>query len=178
MTSATERVRTPCLQGVEWRVESGEWRTHDEQSAAARQLLCEMLGKTVIVVHDSQGAPYLPESPNLHISISHCRTAVAVAFSNTGPVGIDIESRRHINPSLIERVCTPDEFDAIQHSEDPEMAFLQLWTRKEAVLKCHGTGIQGFGSMVNALSAKDCEVNEIVCDLPDTVAALAFATAG
>lgn len=162
----------------QWSVVGGQWRTHAEQSAAAVRLLGQLLGHEVVVEHDSHGAPYLPQYPNLHISISHCRTAVAVAFSINGPVGIDIESRRHINPSLIERVCTPDEFDAIQHSEDPEMAFLQLWTRKEAVLKCHGTGIQGFGSMVNALSAKDCEVNEIVCDLPDTVAALAFATAG
>ena len=164
--------------GGQWSVIGGQWQTHAEQSAAAVRLLGQLIGHEVLVEHDSHGVPYLPQYPNLYISISHCRTAVAAAFSDHGPVGIDIESRRHTNPSLIKRVCTPAEVDTIQHSEDPEMAFLRLWTRKEAVLKCQGTGIRGFGSMVDALSAKDCEVNEIACDLPDTVAALAFATAG
>ena len=154
-------------------MESGEWRTHDEQSAAARQLLCEMLGKTVIVVHDSQGAPYLPESPNLHISISHCRTAVAVAVSDNGPVGIDVECRRRIGDRLMQRVCSQEEYQLVSRSDDPVMAFLRLWTRKEAVLKCRGTGIRGFSSMVEALEMGDCCVIDLDTDIPDIVVSLA-----
>lgn len=157
----------------QWRVKCGEWRTHTEQSTAARQLLGEILGYEAIVEHDPQGAPYLRENPNLHISISHCRTAVAAVVSAEGRVGIDIESRRKISPSLSERVCTPEEQAAIDHSDNPEMAFLQLWTRKEAVLKCRGTGIKGFESMVHALENNNIEVHDLPCNLPDTVAALA-----
>ena len=54
------------------------------------------------------------------------------------------------------------------------MAFLQLWTRKEAVLKMRGTGIQGFGSMVDALTANDCHVIDLEPRLPDVVASLAM----
>lgn len=158
----------------QWTVDGGHWVTHAAQSAAARQLLAGLLGHEAVVEHDSHGAPYLPAHPELHISLSHCRTAVAVAVHSQA-VGIDIESRRKINPSLIERVCTPDEQAAIHRSDDPDMTFLQLWTRKEAVLKCRGTGIKGFESMVHALEATDIEVQDLACDLPDTVAAIATA---
>ena len=108
------------------------------------------------------------------MSISHCRKAVAVAVSPEGKVGIDVECRRKIGDGLIERVCSEEEKAAVLSATDSTMAFLQLWTRKEAVLKMHGTGIQGFGSMVDALSAKDCHVIDVDTQLPDTVASLAF----
>lgn len=159
--------------GVEWLVECGNWRSHTGQSSAARQLLCRLLGANLDVEHNTLGAPCLPERPDLHISLSHCRTAVAVAVSNSGPVGIDIESRRRISDSLMQHVCTPSELETIHASDDPTMAFLRLWTRKEAVLKCRGTGIKGFGSMVHALEAPDIMVQDLACEIPDTVAALA-----
>lgn len=159
----------------EWRVQGGEWKSHAEQSAAARQLLAAILGNDNAVEHDSHGAPYLPAHPELCISISHCRKAVAVAVSKGIPIGIDIESRRKVSPELMTRVCGPEELATVNQAGDTTMAFLQLWTRKEAVLKMRGTGIQGFGSMVNALNCENCTIEEIDCDLPDTVAALAMA---
>ena len=159
---------------VKWRVSGGQWPTHAGQSAAARQLLEQLLGFPAEVEHDGLGAPYLPVHPELHVSLSHCRTAVAAAVSMDGPVGIDVEGRRRVDRRLMERVCTADELTAIDRSGDPVTAFLQLWTRKEAALKCRGTGIKGFGSMVHALEGSDVAVQELVCGLPDTVAALAW----
>ena len=161
------------MESVKWRVESGEWRTLAEQRAAAYRLLGELTGGEVVVEHDDKGAPYLPDHPELSVSISHCRTAVAVAVSPEGRVGIDVECRRKIGDGLKERVCTPEEQAAVGAAADPTMAFLQLWTRKEAVLKLRGTGIQGFGSMVDALTATDCHVIDLDTRLPDTVAAMA-----
>lgn len=158
----------------QWSVVGGQWRTHDEQSEAARQLLAEVLGNDVAVEHDDQGAPFLPSRPDLHISISHCKTAVAVAVSDYGPVGIDVESRRKISPSLMERICTPEELAAIHRSDDPVWEFLRYWTRKEAVVKCRRTGIRGYESMVQALGAPDLEVEDLPCDIHDTVASLAY----
>jgi 4'-phosphopantetheinyl transferase len=162
------------VESVKWRVESGEWRTLAEQRAAAYRLLGELTGGEVVVEHDDKGAPYLPDHPGLSVSISHCRTAVAVAVSPEGRVGIDVECRRKIGEGLLERVCTADERAAVLASADPTMAFLQLWTRKEAVLKMRGTGIQGFGSMVDALSAEDVVVTDIPCDISDVVCSLAM----
>ena len=76
------------------------------------------------------------------------------------------------------RVCTADEFASVQAAADPVMAFLQLWTRKEAVLKLRGTGIQGFGSMVEALATDDCKVVDVETGNPDIVAAVATDGAG
>lgn len=161
------------MESVKWRVESGEWRTLAEQRAAAYRLLGELTGGEVVVEHDDKGAPYLPDHPELSVSISHCRTAVAVAVSPEGRVGIDVECRRKIGEGLLERVCTADEQAAVRAAADPTMEFLQLWTRKEAVLKLRGTGIQGFGSMTAALTATDCHVIDLDTRLPDTVAAMA-----
>lgn len=148
---------------------SGQRQQHD----AAYGLLCRLVDGTPVLEHDDKGAPCLLEYPQLHVSISHCRAAVAVAVSSDGPVGIDIECRRKIGPSLAERVCTAAEQADIAASDDPEMAFLRLWTRKEAVLKCRGTGIKGFGSMVEALNDERMAVTDLPCDLPDVVVSLA-----
>lgn len=170
------------MESVKWRVEGGEWRTFAGQRAAAYRLLGELIGDAVVVEHDDRGAPYLPGHPELSVSISHCRRAVAVAVSSEGRVGIDVECRRRVGEDLMKRVCTVDELAAVLASADPTMAFLQLWTRKEAVLKMRGTGIQGFGSMVDAL--KDCRdtacrvrqftVQDLPAEIPDVVAALAL----
>lgn len=158
---------------AEWRVEGGEWRTLAQQREAALRLLCSLVGEEVIVEHDAKGAPFLPDHPELSVSISHCRKAVAVAVSQEGRVGVDVECRRRIGVGLMERVCTAEELDAVRADADPTMAFLQLWTRKEAALKMRGTGIQGFGSIVDALAAKDVAVEDVETHLPDVVVSLA-----
>lgn len=157
----------------EWRVMSGEWRTLAQQREAALRLLYSLLGEESVVEHDGNGAPFFPDHPDLSVSISHCRSAVAVAVCHQGRVGIDVESRRKIGDGLMERVCTEDELASVCASDDITMAFLQLWTRKEAVLKMRGTGIQGFGSMVAALSGGDYKIQDLKTGMADVVASLA-----
>ena len=162
-----------AVPGVRWAVEGGFWPTTAGQSAAARGVLCRLVGEEAAVAHNAEGAPFLPARPGLHVSISHCSRAVAVAVSHKGPVGIDVECRRGVGEDLMRRVCSEDELSAVLASADSTMAFLQLWTRKEAVLKMRGTGIKGFGSLVGALAAGDA-VADVPCGLPDVVCALAW----
>lgn len=161
-----------------WQIEplpEGEGSQRERERALAYDVLCRLLdGESPRLEHDGKGAPYLPDYPGLSVSISHCRTAVAVAVSTEGRVGVDVECRRRIGDGLMERVCTGEELEAVRAAEDPTMAFLQLWTRKEAVLKMRGTGIQGFGSMVDALAASDCTIKDLDTHLPDVVASLAM----
>lgn len=163
---------------IRWLIEplsAGEGGQRERERALAYDILCRLLdGEHPRLEHDEKGAPYLPEHPELSVSISHCRKAVAVVVSSEGRVGIDVECRRKIGDGLLERVCTPDEQAAVCAAEDSTMAFLQLWTRKEAVLKMRGTGIQGFGSMVDALTANDCHVIDLEPRVPDVVASLAM----
>jgi len=84
------------------------------------------------------GKPYYVEGPEF--SISHCKTAIAVAINDT-PIGIDVESIRRVEPSLIERTMNDEEQAEIASSVDKMRAFTRLWTMKEAYLKYIGTGI-------------------------------------
>lgn len=142
----------------------------------AVRMLGELLGGHYAIEHDKSGAPFLPDLPHLHISISHCRKAVAVAVSETGRVGIDVESQRRVSVSLMERVCTATELESIGKADRPDMRFLQLWTRKEAVLKCLGSGIKGFGSLTGALTIPGITVEEVPCPIPGTVVSIACET--
>ena len=149
----------------------GEGSQRERERTQTYEMLCRLVGGRPELSHADNGAPFLPAHRQLCISISHCRKAVAVA------VGIDVESRRRVSQGLIEKVCTAEEQEAIRRAADPEMEFLRFWTRKEAVLKMRRTGIQGYGSMLEASTATDCTVVDVDCGLPDVVAAVATAKA-
>lgn len=82
---------------------------------------------------DENGKPYLRETPEVHISLSHTKGAVAVAVSEN-PVGIDLEHPRRVNPKLAVRWFTASER---AYAVDDERR-LEIWTRKEALLKRAG----------------------------------------
>lgn len=90
--------------------------------------------------YNEHGKPYLPTYPNLHFSISHCSQAVGCILSEM-PCGLDIERMRRVSPSLISKTMNRNEEHQIYSSSHPEVEFIRLWTRKEAVFKLLGTGI-------------------------------------
>ena len=89
-------------------------------------------------VYNEHGAPYLAVGP--YFSISHCKQGIAVAVSEK-PIGIDIESIRPLNDSLVRKTMNSEEQYQIAASFNPEIEFIRLWTRKEAYVKMIGTGI-------------------------------------
>ena len=89
---------------------------------------------------NEHGKPFLAHHPEVHFNLSHCKNGIAVVVDSS-PVGIDIESFRSSNLSLIEKTMNPVETEQIFTSSDPVEAFTQYWTMKEAVLKLRGTGI-------------------------------------
>lgn len=116
------------------------------EATASYSLLVEMLRSNgllkelPLIEYAEGGKPYIKNYPKLHFNLSHCRRYVAVAI-HSSPVGVDIECRRKVSQSLIRRVCSEDERHLIAASQEPDMEFLRLWTRKEAYLKYTGTGI-------------------------------------
>lgn len=118
------------------------------ERTAAYQLLTDTLkelypdGPMPVIGHHEHGQPFLENYPRLHFSQSHCKKVVAIAIDQDGPIGIDVECRRKVGENLIQRVCNKEEQHLIGRSADPELEFLRLWTRKEAYVKCLGTGIQ------------------------------------
>ena len=89
---------------------------------------------------NEHGKPYLIRWPEVHFNLSHCKNGIAVVV-DFSPVGIDIESFRKGNLSLIGKTMNPAEAEWIRASSDPVEAFTQYWTKKEAVVKLRGTGL-------------------------------------
>ena len=88
---------------------------------------------------NEHGKPYWSVGP--YFSISHCKHALAVCIGER-PVGIDIESIRRVDESLIRRTMNEQEQRLIALAGEENLwQFTALWTRKEAVLKYLGTGI-------------------------------------
>lgn len=88
------------------------------------------------------GGPHgRPELPGLGLtaSVSHSGDLVAVALTDTGWVGIDVERLREVPRSLAARVLSDHE----QGLVTDEPAFFAIWTIKEALVKASGRGLAG-----------------------------------
>ena len=94
------------------------------------------------------GKPYIKGHPEFQFNISHTKNAIAVAFSEC-QIGVDIEKIRlehndwlNNNLDTNNRFFSRDEVMYILAKENnPTLRFIEVWTRKEAYLKCKGTGI-------------------------------------
>lgn len=117
-----------------------------KQCAAAYLLLCEALRKeygiTELPVFEfgEHGKPAIVDHSDIHFNLSHCREAVLCVVSDK-PVGCDVESIGRYKETLARYTMNDEEMQQITNSERPDVAFIRLWTMKEAVLKRAGTGI-------------------------------------
>ena len=109
--------------------------------------------------YSPEGKPFLPDHPDIHFSFSHSGTVALCAIDRV-PVGADVEVPRKITPELTTYTMNDEEVSRITASEDPQMAFLSLWTKKEAVLKLTGEGIRN--NMKNVLTDSDTYLIETV----------------
>ncbi|MEW2578774.1 4'-phosphopantetheinyl transferase superfamily protein [Streptomyces syringium] len=84
----------------------------------------------------------------LHVSVSHCAGAVAVALSRLGPVGVDVERLRPLPAVALGRrwfSAAEARWLADRAAEEQPAAFLWLWTHKEAIGKVRGLGLSEGG---------------------------------
>ena len=93
------------------------------------------------ILCNEHGKPFF-ENSNIHFNISHTEGAVACVVQNM-PVGVDIQKKVEKFESVMRRVCTEEEKKSVMSADDPQMEFTTLWTLKESILKCIGTGIAG-----------------------------------
>ncbi len=128
----------------------GQWTT-----LKTWELLMQLTAiSSPLVRYGAYGKPYLEGGP--FFSISHCKTAVAVAIDEENEIGIDIESIRHADDALIQRTMNEQEQQLIRTSQEPDRVFTTFWTQKEAVLKARGTGlIDELPLVLSSLSEKE-----------------------
>jgi len=85
--------------------------------------------------HTPSGKPYFPGERSFSLSHSGAAAALAVADES---VGLDVQLFTQPGEALLRRVLTEAERQWLSGAGEGGFAF--LWSRKEAVLKCLGTG--------------------------------------
>ncbi|MDF2266802.1 4'-phosphopantetheinyl transferase superfamily protein [Streptomyces coacervatus] len=158
---AEDERRLPLLLGHE----AARWRRLPDtavrrQFVASRILVKHTAGAllgvpphAIALDNTRTGAPFLPQSPWLRISLSHTDGLVLAGFSAAGPVGVDVErsDRPLVALGLPDEFCTPDELAFLRglppHRRNA--CAVRLWTLKEACTKAVGRGMRlpftGFG---------------------------------
>ncbi|MFD8971501.1 4'-phosphopantetheinyl transferase family protein [Streptomyces sp. NPDC059593] len=125
------------------------WRA--AEYTAARTLLRALLRETGDdlrggpVAARPGGRPYLPDRPDLGVSLSHSAGWVAAAVGADRDVGIDVQTPAPVAARLLRLCCSPEDADTLtalpEHSRRREFAW--LFTVQEACVKALGTGLSG-----------------------------------
>lgn len=91
---------------------------------------------------NENGKPFLKDSP-LQFNVSHSRNRLLIAVTTGRMIGVDIEFRRAniAMDSIVKRWFSPAERSFFQGSENPQQAFFDIWSKKEAYVKALGQGI-------------------------------------
>ncbi len=96
-----------------------------------------------------------PLAPDFGFSLSHCRGTALLAVASERRVGVDLELPRALPrvSALARRAFGAERARELEDLPRPlrEAAFLRLWTRLEAELKCAGTGLPAAGNPGRAL---------------------------
>ena len=79
-----------------------------------------------------------PMSDNVYFNISHSKGVVVIAVSQNHEVGVDIELLQPKDKELVKYVCNDEEYRFVKNEVD----FISIWTNKESIVKCVGTGIK------------------------------------
>jgi len=91
------------------------------------------------------GKPYLAGRAELFFNVAHCDGLGVIAFSTLGEVGVDVEAAHRTVEAMeiASAFFTAREAESIASAgQEQNSAFLRIWTRKEAVLKAVGCGLQ------------------------------------
>ena len=106
------------------------------------------------------GKPFFPGGR--HFSLTHSGALAAIALADR-PVGLDAEAVRPVSPAAVRRTMGPEERTWLEARGEEGFAF--LWTRKEAALKCLGTGVDRDLASICALPGRDLVLEGIQLSL-------------
>ncbi|MEH6309089.1 4'-phosphopantetheinyl transferase superfamily protein [Olivibacter sp. CPCC 100613] len=121
-----------------------------------------------IIHYGGSGKPYLEHGP--FFNISHSGDMILCGMSNTCEIGIDIERKEQFDFNDFRSCFTAKEWECIENSTSPMDKFFWIWTRKEAVIKADGRGLNLKLSKYNVIDHRVfvgtclCEINELSID--------------
>jgi 4'-phosphopantetheinyl transferase len=122
-----------------------------ERDPRSLRFTTEAHGKPVLLHDGSRAAPGAPlaqaTTARPSFNLSHSGPLALFAFTEAGPVGVDLElARRPVDElALATRAFGPAEARRLEGLDPATRGreFLRAWVRHEAALKCQGTGIGG-----------------------------------
>lgn len=130
---------------LEWKIEWGAG--HPGHRAAIRARLAELVPSAREQILDLDR---IPDVAPLFVSISHCASLGGFALA-TVPVGLDFEDPERIDPGLVAKISSLEEFASFV---DPR----RIWPAKEAAFKClRAMGLSPAGVSEIAISRSDEE---------------------
>ena len=88
---------------------------------------------------NEKGKPVCLSRADLKFNLSHAG-CIALCAVSPAPVGCDAERIGRVTPALARRCFSPEEIRLFGGEQD-ETGLCRLWTLKESVLKCAGTGL-------------------------------------
>lgn len=157
-----------------------------ERHLAYTTLICSLKAffdiDNIKLERTADGKPYLSDS-NIHISLSHSDGAVAVAISDEGEIGVDIQSQidaaregrlknRFFTDLTVENndigvsyyFCEINDFSAelyeasLPYAED---CFTAKWSYAESLMKMSGGGFSDIGEIKRFSEISKCELKEL-----------------
>lgn len=109
-----------------------------------KEIINDYMDTGIIELHilkNEYGKPFILKLPNVHFNISHTRNIIIGAISDK-PVGIDIETIKPFNSSVVRRFFVSSEQKYIfANQKNQNIRFCEIWTRKEAYVKWLGKGM-------------------------------------
>jgi len=131
------------------------FETHRNRFITARAVLRSLLANYLDCApedlqfdYGANGKPALAgrlADSGLFFNLAHSEDLALIAVTRLGPIGVDIEQIRPISDvdELVGRFFSPRENALFQSvpADQKNIAFFNLWTRKEAWLKATGEGI-------------------------------------
>ena len=110
--------------------------------AALRAILGGVTSAPLEFALHEKGKPYLASAPEIRFNLAHSREMALVAVARDVEVGVDIERVRPLPEyAAIARRYFPEGYTAPTGVRE----FFRHWTRFEALLKAHGSGLYGAG---------------------------------
>lgn len=136
--------------------------------ALLKSLLAEHIGldiDQIIIDVDSNKKPYLPAHPSVYFNVSHSVDYAIIAIA-ANPVGVDIEyiNKEFNYKEILPTVYHEDEMKDIEISGDKQLTFYNFWTRKEAIVKAIGKGIDNDLSKISVTDGSHTIPASLVCN--------------
>ncbi|WP_051541012.1 4'-phosphopantetheinyl transferase superfamily protein [Ahrensia sp. 13_GOM-1096m] len=108
-------------------------------------LYCQINPQSISFNYNKYGKPTLGfcHFRPVHFNLSHSGNYAVLAVSNQCEIGVDIEEIKPFHEDIATRFFSTNECAVLANikNEDYLEAFYRCWTRKEAFVKAHGTGL-------------------------------------